>query len=78
MENREDKIAAEIDALINSMRKNTDEQLRGQIQSYARRVFSGGPGRPISDSPAELKERLTARVAQGGDQRAILACQDAA
>lgn len=77
MDNRESKIASEIDSLISSLRKNTDESLKEQIHSYARRVFSAGPGRPINDSPAELKERITARVSQLGDQRAVIACQDA-
>ena len=52
MENREDKIVGEIDDLIKNLRKSTDETMREQIQGYARRVFSMGPGRPIHDSTA--------------------------
>jgi|JI10StandDraft_1071094.scaffolds.fasta_scaffold934944_1 hypothetical protein len=40
-------------------------------------MFSGGPGRPINESPEELKERITTRVSKLGDQRSVLACQDA-
>jgi hypothetical protein len=76
MENRQEKIASEVDDLINSLRSNTDADTREAIQAYSRKVFNQGPGRPINDSPSELREKITARVAQGGDQRAVLACQD--
>lgn len=55
MEKREQLIAESIDNLITEIKgKAADENLREQIQSYSRRVFSGGPGRPINDSPNEL------------------------
>ena len=73
---REDKLAGEINALITSIHKSASESLREQVQSYARKVFGGAPGRPITDSPAELQEKITARVGQLGDQRSVLSCQD--
>lgn len=78
MDTRQDKIVAEIDSLVTTLNRNADEQLREQVQSYARRVFSSVPARPTNDTPAELKERITNKVSQVGDQRAVLACQDAA
>jgi len=53
MENREDKIAHEIDALINSIRKNSDESYREYIQSYAKKTFIQ-PARPMG-SASDLK-----------------------
>lgn len=40
-------------------------------------MFGSGPGRPINESPEELKERVTKRVSQLSDQRSVLGSQDA-
>ena len=76
MDNREERITAEIEALITALRRNANEGLKEQIHSYARKVFQATPARPSTDSPAELKERITQKVAQQGEQRIVLACQD--
>ena len=75
MANRDDKISQEIDALLSSIRKNSDESYREYIQSYAKRVFIN-PTRPTMDSHSELKEKITSKVMQSGDARAVTACQD--
>ena len=79
MEKREDRMVSDINQLIDCVRKdtNTDESIREQIQSYARRVFSSGPGRPANDSEEKLKEKVATRVKElGGDQRTIVGSQD--
>jgi hypothetical protein len=55
MEGREDKIQAEIDQIISCIHKNSSEELRNNFHSFARKVFSSGPGRPNTDSSADLK-----------------------
>lgn len=72
----EEKIKDNINALINHLRKNADENIREQVLSFARKVFGGAPGKPINDSPAEIKEKVTTRVAQLCDQRSVLSSQD--
>ena len=67
MESREVAIQAEIDQLVNSVKRDATAQLKEQIQSYARKVFASGAGRPNTETIIELKEKVVSRVF--GDKR---------
>ena len=65
MESRDVAIQAEIDKLVSSVKRDATGQLKEQIQSYARKVFASGAGRPNTETILELKEKVVSRVFGG-------------
>ena len=53
MESKDDKITGLVDQLITLLKRNSDEELKDQIQSYVKRI-NAVPGRPNTDTSSQL------------------------